>query len=361
MVMKYIEILIEWGDYYFRQNTLETIPNAIQMYILASHLYGPRGQKVTRSGKVKPYTYNALRAKFDAFSNAMVQMEESFPFSNQTPLPIGKLPDDAGAQVTNIFGFAGTLSFAIPDNPNLRALADKIDDRLFKIRHSQDINGVFRKLPLFEPPIDPGLLVQAAASGLSLSSVLADLNGPMPNYRFAYLLHMALELATEVKSFGQALLLAREKQDSEAFGVLQAKHGIKIQTLAMSMKKLALDEANKNLESLQYSRKGPVSRMQFYLQQAGEELSAVPAGADAEFQELNAKLQTPIDEGGLKLLPSEKEGMALRTGAEVVEAVIGGLETVAGVFNALPTVAAHVTPLGVGAAPKWGRKYCTPR
>jgi len=58
IVMKYIEILIEYGDYYFRQNTLETIPNAIQMYVTASHLYGPRGQKVKKQGKVKRYTYN---------------------------------------------------------------------------------------------------------------------------------------------------------------------------------------------------------------------------------------------------------------------------------------------------------------
>jgi hypothetical protein len=78
--------------------------------------------------------------------------------------------------------------FAIPDNPNLRALGDTIDDRLFKIRHSQDINGITRILPLFEPHIDPGLLVQAAAQSLSLSSVLQGLNGPMPNYRFQYLL-----------------------------------------------------------------------------------------------------------------------------------------------------------------------------
>jgi hypothetical protein len=61
MVMKYIEVLIAYGDYYFRQNTLETIPNAIQMYILASHLFGPRGQKVQKQGKVKAYTYSSRK------------------------------------------------------------------------------------------------------------------------------------------------------------------------------------------------------------------------------------------------------------------------------------------------------------
>jgi hypothetical protein len=35
-----------------------------------------------------------------------------------------------------------------------------------------NIQGVVRQLPLFEPPIDPALLVQAAAAGIDLGSVL---------------------------------------------------------------------------------------------------------------------------------------------------------------------------------------------
>ena len=53
--------------------------------------------------------------------------------------------------------------------------------------------------------------MQAAAQGLSLSSVLNDLNSPMPNYRFYYLLQKALELCTELKALGNAFLSAKEK------------------------------------------------------------------------------------------------------------------------------------------------------
>ncbi|KAK0651020.1 hypothetical protein B0T16DRAFT_453525 [Cercophora newfieldiana] len=355
IVMKYIEILIEYGDYYFRQNTLETIPNAVQMYILASHLYGPRGQKVKREGKVKPHTYNSLLNKFDAFSNALVQMEETFPFSNPTPLSVGKLPDDPEVQLANVFGFAGALYFTIPDNPNLRALGEKIDDRLFKIRHSQDIQGIFRQLPLFEPPIDPSLLVQATAQGLSLSSVLSDLNGPMPNYRFLYLLTRAMEMAAEVKSLGQALLSVKEKEQAEAYSVLRASHETAAFGLAMDLKKMALNEANSNLEALQYSRNGPVNRMRYYLQLAGESLSAIPGGdASSEFQELSERLQVPIDQGGLKLLATEKEEMDLSAAAQTVTTVVSALEALSGVFNALPTIGSHATPLGCGAVFNWG-------
>lgn len=378
IVMKYIEILIGWGDAYFRQNTLETIPNAIQMYILASHLYGPRGQKVTREGKVKPQTYNSrefffpecypgkvrdtdigtVLNKFDAFSNALVELEEAFPFSNQTTLPVGKLPDDSEVSLANVFGFAGTLYFSIPDNPNLRALGEKIDDRLFKIRHSLDIQGVFRRLPLFEPPIDPALLVQATAQGLSLNSVLADLNGPMPNYRFVYLLTRALEMTAEVKQMGQSLLAAREKEQSEAYSVLRASHDTGMYGLTVDLKKMALDEATKNLEVLQYSRNSPVNRLKYYLQLAGESLGAIPGGdAASEFQELSERLMAPVDQGGLKMLPYEKEEMDLSSAANTITQVTSGLEALAGIFNALPTVGAHGTPLGCGAVFNYGPPY----
>ena len=52
--------------------------------------------------------------------------------------------------------------------------------------------------------------LKAAAQGLSIASVLNDLNTPMPNYRFYYLLQKALELCGELKSLGGAMLSAIE-------------------------------------------------------------------------------------------------------------------------------------------------------
>lgn len=351
VVMTYIQILIAYGDYYFRQNTLETIPMAIQCYVLAAHLYGPHGQKIPKRGIVKPETYNALLDKWDAFSNAMVELELVFPFSNQTPFPIGKSNGVVG--LANIFGFATTLYFCIPDNPQLSGLRDTIDDRLFKIRHCQDINGVFRQLPLFEPPINPGLLVQAVAQGLSISSVLNDLNSPMPNYRFYYLLQKALEICTELKSFGNTFLSIKEKGDAEALSMLRATQETSLQNLLMDVKKRQLDEANQSLDALQQSRKTPAYRMQYYLQLIGEDLSKVPDEA-TDFTELAFQIETPVDESGLKLVQYEKEEMDKASDAADWHIGIGVVETLASVFHALPTVNAHGTPIGVGVAVSWG-------
>lgn len=343
VAMKYIEILIAYGDYYFRQNTLETIPLAIQCYVLASHVYGPRGQRIPKRGKTLPQTYSSLLDKWDAFSNAMVELELVFPFSNQTPLPSGASNGLVG--LANIFGFATTLYFCIPDNPQLRALRDTIDDRLFKIRHCEDINGVFRHLPLFEPPIDPGLLVQAAAQGLSLSSVLNDLNSPMPNYRFYYLLQKALEICSELKTLGSAFLSTKEKGDAEALSQLRARHESSIHNLVMEVKKQQVDEAGKALDALQQSRRGPANRMQHYLKLIGEDLGKVPNG-NTDFSELPDQIELPVEESGLKLTPFEKEEMDKATEANDKQEDVGRTETLASILHALP--AAFAIPFGFG-------------
>jgi len=354
VVMKYIDILIAWGDYLFRQDTIETLNQATQLYVLAAHIYGPRGQKIPKRGKVKPQTYLSLLDKWDAFGNAMVELELVFPFSNQTPFPNGISNGVVG--LANIFGFATTLYFCIPDNPNLRALRDTIDDRLFKIRHCQNIEGVFHQLPLFEPPIDPALLVQAAAQGLSLASVLNDLNSPMPNYRFYYLFQKALELCSELKALGNAFLSAKEKKDAEAISKLRAGHETGIHNLVMEVKKQQLEESQKSLDALQQSRLGPAARMQYYLKLIGEDLGKVP-DANADFGELPNQIEQPIDESGLKLIAYEKEEMDKASEAHDWQFASNAVEALSAIFHALPDAVITAAPLGVGIQSKFGGSH----
>ena len=71
-----------------------------------------------------------------------------------------------------------------------------------------------RQLPLFEPPIDPALLVKAAAAGIDISSVLNDINIALPRYRFSLIAQKASEQCSELKSPGAALLATLEKKDA---------------------------------------------------------------------------------------------------------------------------------------------------
>jgi SAM-dependent methyltransferase len=253
----------------------------------------------------------------------------------------------------NIFGFASTLYFCIPNNPKLMGYWDTVADRLFKIRHCQNMQGVFRKLSLFEPPIDPGLLVRAAAQGLSISSVLNDLNTPMPNYRFYYLLQKALELCNELKSLGGAMLSAIEKRDNETIALMRARHESSMHNLVMEVKKQQLEEAIKSVETLQQNRKSPESRMKYYLQLIGEAPGNVPS-FENDFAEIINTIEVPVDEGGLKLIKYEKEELDKANLSASFQFASGVPETLAGILYALPMLAGDVKPLGVGAGASFG-------
>ena len=101
--------------------------------------------------------------------------------------------------------------FCIPNNEQLLGYWDTVADRLFKIRNCMNIEGVVRQLALFEPPIDPALLVAATAAGVDLEQCTQRPLRPLPPYRFQFMLQKAVEFCNDVRSLGGALLGALGK------------------------------------------------------------------------------------------------------------------------------------------------------
>ena len=352
VVMKYIDNILDWGDYLFRQDTIESINQATQMYVLAGHILGRKPMMILKRGEVELQSYLSLLEKWDAYSNAISELEVSAIYNIQ---PIQYAETDTGETATvDIFGSASALYFCIPNNPKLMGYWDTVADRLFKIRHSQNIEGILRKLPLFEPPIDPALLVKATAQGLSIASVVNDLNTSMPNYRFYYLLQKALELCNELKSLGGAMLSAIEKKDNETISLIRAKHEGTMNNLMMEIKKLQLEEAQKNIESLVQNRKSPEARMQYYLQLIGEKDESKIPVIDGEFNELANSIESPLDESGLKLSKYEKEDHDKSHAAHSWQMGANMVEGLAAIFHAIPNVKFHASPFGVGGSVGYG-------
>src|SRR5262249_42458139 len=139
-----------------------------------------------------------------------------------------------------------------------------VEDRLFKIRHCMNIQGVVRQLPLFEPPIDPALLVKAAAAGVDLSSVIADLAVAPAPYRFRQLSQKALEFCAEVKSLGDKLLSALEKRDVEGLSLLRSSQEIALQQAIREIRKQQVAEANENWANLEKAKELAQQKKTFY-------------------------------------------------------------------------------------------------
>ncbi len=257
VVMKYLDNLIAWGDQLFRRDTLESIQEATQLYVLAAQILGRRPRRVDVKPPT-PRTFNQLlELGLDELSNAAVEEVEGY-------LP--EISDRDGHLVRDDLPLVGSsLFFCIPANDKLITdYWDRVADRLFKIRHCMNIEGVVRQLPLFEPPIDPALLVRAAAGGIDIASALADLHAPLPRHRFQVLAQKATELCGDVRGLGSALLAALEKRDAEALALLRAGHEVKVHNAVKAVREHQISEIRETLEGLVKSRENAQIRLDYY-------------------------------------------------------------------------------------------------
>ncbi|MDN3511813.1 MAG: neuraminidase-like domain-containing protein [Candidatus Jettenia sp.] len=320
LLMKYIDNLTEWGDYLFRQDTMESIVQATQMYILADKLLGPKPRIIPTTIKAPYETYNQIEAKLDAFGNALIGLENILPDLSVLP--------EGGAELPPPPITLSMLYFCIPQNEKMLEYWDRIADRLFKIRNCQNIEGVERSLALFAPPIDPGMLVRAAAAGLDISAVLAGINAPTPFYRFTVFAQKASELATDVRGLGISLLQALEKKDAEAMSLLRNELEIKVLNAIKDTKLLQIKESKEQIETLKRAKATAEERNKYY----------------SSIQKIISKEQLNLD----KLSESHDYQMA----AQIIQAT-------AGVLALIPDFAIGASGFGGSphAAAKWGGTF----
>ena len=379
-VMAYLDNLIAWGDSLFQQYTIETINEATQIYILAANILGDKPQAVPVKGSVKPLTFNQLRASgLDAFGNTMVDMEVDMPFD--LVAPTGSGTTSTGSQILPSVG--STLYFCVPRNDQLLSYWDTVADRLFKIHNSLNLQGVFQKLPLYDPPIDPALLVRAAASGLNVSSIVGGLNQPLPLVRFELLVSKAAEICQEVKSLGANLLSALEKQDNESLALLRAQNDSTALNLAEMVKYAQWQDAQKATQNLQLSLAGATGRDSDYQKLLGRTDAQIQSSIPqldpldlGSLQSLNfsqtdtsseplmtldamtpdiAQDPTTVSDGQVVTLSNNEVSELKNLGlAHDLQETANGINIIGAVLALIPQFKAHVQPMGCGATIDFG-------
>jgi hypothetical protein len=302
VVYKYLDCIIGWADQLFRMDTLEAILQATQLYLLAERLLGSRPDPVVLPAAAQPKapTWNGLKDRLDELSESIEPYVVSVP----------------GGPSQYPFEMPPPLTFCIPRSEKELTYWDTVEDRLFKIRHCMNINGIVRDLALFEPPIDPGQLVRAFGQGADIASVVAGAAAPPPRYRFGLMLQKANELASEVRNLGASLLSALEKKDAESLAQLRATQEKDMLTLVASIKGNQLDEASRSLEGLQSAKSASERRKKFYDDKKGEFMN-----------------------GG------EIAAMTLQTIGQILQLVTQGMHAAAAGLSVIPTI----TTGGAGA------------
>jgi hypothetical protein len=301
VVMKYIDNLVEWGDKLFRRDTMESIQEATQIYILAANILGPRPEKIPPIVSQPPLTFQKMRHDLNLFSNFEVRLEN---LQVRRPFRVNARPEINGAAA--VLGMA-TQYFCTPPNPQLDKYWDTVADRLLKIRNCMNIQGIVRQLPLFDPPLDPGLLVRAAAAGVDLGSVIASLNAPPPSYRFRFLQARALRLAEEIRSFGAMTLQVLERRDAEGLASLRASNETALVDAVRDIRKKQVRQVEEELAELALSKEH----------------------IDLQIQHINVQLQSLMN-------PQEQAQQKSLTAARVYSGIAEGVDLVAKVMHAIP-------------------------
>jgi hypothetical protein len=359
----YLEVLIGWGDQLFRRDTRESVNEATLLYVLAAKLLGPRPLVIPAPTPPAPQTYRSLPrgtdGYLDGFSNAWVKYADLSGFKKLLKQSLHKNPttlwerdsvsfDDpldnqppSKKQTASLLDSLGALAFCIPQNEKVTEFYDRLTERLNYVRNCRNIDGVFRELPLYEPPIDPLLLIRAKAAGLDINDVLDDLYAPLPNYRFSFTLQKALELCAELKSLGSALLAALEKKDAEELTLLRSSHEIAMLTLVSNIRKQQIAEAEANITTLQQSKETILECFGQYQKLLGK--PSITKGQDGlPVVEQSSSLAVSTDPGGgvsgLGLVRTEVAQLNWTATANTYNQVANSAHVVAGVLSVIPNL-----------------------
>lgn len=363
IVMKYIDNLLDWGDYLFTQDTRESINEAEILYRLALNILGDRPVKMGKCETADSLTYEKIGPAVNAGSEFLITLEnvyvqkkkeyetgvgiirgskaistafgvgiqmadftrlgelasvkrlddlkKNLPQNGIAP-PVRSLEEVRKERATQVMSYTAVLKrnaveetrsirkgktqidrvmgkremkfekirrspsfelvkqmsmvFCVPENADLMAYWDRTEDRLYKIWNCMNIKGVRRSLSLFQPPIDPMMLVRMKAAGLTLEDIRGLLAGAgqVPKYRFTYLLEKARQFTQVVQGFGAGLLSALEKKDAEELLLMRTTHEKNLQRLTREVRKEQVKEAGSQYLSAQENLANIQNRVDYY-------------------------------------------------------------------------------------------------
>ncbi|MCW7549691.1 neuraminidase-like domain-containing protein [Photorhabdus sp. APURE] len=287
-----LDLLIARGDSAYRQLERDTLVEAKMYYIQAQQLLGARPDIHTTNTWPNP----TLSVEANAIATpALLSSPEVMTFAAW--LSAGDTAD------------IGDGNFLPPYNDVLLGYWDKLDLRLYNLRHNLSLDGQPLNLPLYATPVDPKTLQRQQAGGDGTGSSPAGGQGSVQGWRYPLLVERARTAASLLTQFGSNLQATLERQDNEKMTLL-------LQTQQQAILKQQHDIQQNNLKGLQHS------------------LTALQASRDGA--SLRQKHYSDLINGGLSA--AEIAGLTLRSTAMITNGVATGLLIAGGIANAVPNV-----------------------
>lgn len=330
VVLHYVDNLLDWADALFARDTRESVNQATLLYLTAADLLGPRPRSRGVYQPPAPIDFATIQADYgQLIPQFLIELERVTPAPKPGDLPLEPAP----------FNMISAY-FSVPESGELIAYWDRLESSLYKVRHCLSLAGAPRRLPLFEPPLDPRALAQAAG-GKEFPAVVNQGAGSLPHYRFQSLLDSAKQLTALTASFGAALLVALEKKDAENLRMLQLRQERAIAAQTSDLKSQLVVEAEEQLAALREARSAAKNRLDFYTRLIEEGLSPAEITSLATmilanvFQTAAGVVRTLS--GGAHLVPNVGSPFAMTYGGREIGSSLGAFadagDTISGTLS----------------------------
>ncbi|OCA53692.1 neuraminidase-like domain-containing protein [Photorhabdus namnaonensis] len=249
--MRALDLLIEQGDYAYRQLERDTLAEAKMWYMQALHLLGDKPHLPLSSTWSDPELEEAADLeKQQAHAKAIADLRQGQPTSGSN---------------TDLF---------LPQvNEVMLSYWQKLEQRLYNLRHNLSIDGQPLHLPIFATPADPKALLRAAVAS-------SQSGGNLPSesfisvWRFPHMLENARSMVSQLTQFGSTLQNIIERQDAEALNTLLQNQAAELILTNLSIQDKTIEELDVEKTVLEKTRAGAKSRFDSYSKFYDEDINA---------------------------------------------------------------------------------------
>ncbi|MCC8458171.1 neuraminidase-like domain-containing protein [Photorhabdus aegyptia] len=249
--MRTLDLLLDRGDYAYRQLERDTLNEAKMWYMQALHLLGDKPHLSFSSTWRKPSLGDAARTeKQEEHAQAMTALRQGDISRHNHP--------------TDLF---------LPQvNEVMQNYWQKLEQRLYNLRHNLSIDGQLLHLPIYATPADPKALLSAAVANSQGGSKLPT--SFMSLWRFPQMLENARGMVSQLTQFGSTLQNIIERQDTEALNTLLQNQAAELILTNLSIQDKTLEELDAEKIVLEKSKAGAQSRFNSYKKLYDENINA---------------------------------------------------------------------------------------
>ncbi|MGE8177603.1 neuraminidase-like domain-containing protein [Pseudomonas fluorescens] len=278
---EYVNNLIAWGDWYYRQLTRDSLVAARLCYVQAESLMGkaPTARTVNRW---QPKTVEQLMANTNV-RPALEEFEENLAFT------LADVP--AGAKQAPALGMLGIEGFEIPINEQLLELFEVPGMRLSNLRNNLTIDGKTMVIPLFSPATDPKRLLQDLAAGGAGSPRPMGGQVQVVAFRWRVMFEAALRAVQTLQDYGIQILRLLEQRDRAEMEELQRSHLVDLGAYAQTLQEQIIKQMEASAIALEQSKAVATERADAY------EAKVVSNVSDAEYEVMDSLLLAKIFNG----------------------------------------------------------------